>query len=211
MTKRTILSIGLSMAGALCALLGCEKDKSTGDMSMAPYSSDPRQSATPSVVVISPSLVGGTNVGETFVFTASGGNPPYRWDMQQNDLGRLATRGSDRNQGIYTVLKVGDNEIVVYDQDGQAGVAQIDGSYTTVRLVAVASPSTLAKNGDKSVMTASGGTPPYSWTVVDASLGHVVGSGTGNTVIYMRDHSGDNAITVTDHAGNVYHMVITQP
>ncbi len=212
MTKRTILALGLGIASALCVIIGCEKDKSTGDMSMSPYSSDPRQSANPSAVFITPSSVGGTNVGETFVFTASGGTPPYKWDMQQKDRGRLAIRGSDRDQAIYEVVKAGDNEIVAYDQDGQAGVAQINGSFKTAAgLAAAANPSTLTKNGDKCVMTASGGTPPYSWAVVDASLGHVVGSGTGTSVIYMRDHNGDNAVTVSDHAGNVYHLIITQP
>ena len=57
--------------------------------------------------------------------------------------------------------------------------------------IATANPATLTKDGAKSILTATGGTPPYNWSVVDASLGHILGSATGNSVVYVRDHAGD--------------------
>jgi hypothetical protein len=79
-----------------------------------------------------------------------------------------------------------------------------------VTLTLSANPTTLAANGDKSVLSVTKGEPPYSWGVQDSSLGSL-DSSSGTTVVYTRLGAGDNAITVNDRQGNVGNVVITQP
>jgi len=79
-----------------------------------------------------------------------------------------------------------------------------------VKLTVSASPSSLAADGDKSVITVSKGTPPYSWGVQDINLGNIDTS-SGTSVVYTRLNAGDNAVTVNDSQGNVGNVVITQP
>ncbi len=78
-------------------------------------------------------------------------------------------------------------------------------------LVITADPSTvLANNGDLTVLTVSGGTPPYSWTVSDGTKG-TVSPAAGYSTLYTRVDVGDNAAIATDSLGDYAIIVIQQP
>ena len=81
---------------------------------------------------------------------------------------------------------------------------------TTYSLSVSASPSSLGSDGDKSSLSVSGGTAPYSWTVQDINLG-AISADSGTMVIYTRLNAGNNAVQVIDSQGHVGNVIITQP
>ena len=194
-------------------LTGCESDDSpdTGGLdsffSDNPFVQDPRNPTFPRIVSISPESAEVGSVGEQVVFHASGGRGSYTWDTSKHSAGTVAKSG-DSDDGIYTALVVEPNDVIVWDADGNAALASINGPSSPV--VATANPGTLDADGDLSVLTASGGVPPYHWEVGDIALGNV-SPNTGSSVVYTRAHSPDNSVTVTDSAGHSYSIVIQQP
>ena len=194
-------------------LTGCE---STGDDSPDtgnldsyfadhPYVSDPRSGEFPRLVSISPESVSLTFAGEQVAFTASGGRGEYTWDVGDSSKGNINRTGSDA--ATYTATVVGPNDVIVYDSEGNAAVATINGP--TSRLIVTANPDELTADNDLSILTATGGVPPYNWSLSDTTGNFV--SGGGGSVVYQRSRAGDNAVTVTDSAGDSYSLVISQP
>ncbi|MDP6527092.1 MAG: hypothetical protein QGH15_23200 [Kiritimatiellia bacterium] len=74
------------------------------------------------------------------------------------------------------------------------------------------SPDTveLDNDGDMSSFDVSGGTSPYSYSVQDVYRGSIVSEGSSGCV-YQRGTSGDNAVIVTDDAGDTVYAIIEQP
>ncbi|OQA29617.1 MAG: putative enoyl-CoA hydratase echA8 [Verrucomicrobia bacterium ADurb.Bin345] len=82
------------------------------------------------------------------------------------------------------------------------------------KLTATAVPETITQVGGRSVLTASGGTPPYTWTVSDNALGSLAdGVDTGQSVVYVASTlgSGDNSVRCEDSSGQSVSVVIMQP
>ena len=74
-----------------------------------------------------------------------------------------------------------------------------------------ADPDTvLTGDGDKTVLTVSGGTPPYTWSVGDISLGNIITPG-GYSVVYERSYHIDNTVRVADALGDYAIIAIQQP
>ncbi len=201
-------------AALLLALLmawGCESDKSTDDvggyLEDNAYTSRDRDEPREKPLVITPSPQTATRVGQQVRFKATGGLGPYRWRVADAGNGNVAVDGP--SESIYTVVRVAPNEVIVTDRRGHAAIGQV--AATVTALTATAVPTTLENDGDKAVLTASGGTPPYQWTVLDVALGHLVGTDTGNSVVYMRDHNGDNVVRVRDANNAVVNVRIVQP
>lgn len=208
--KKSVLRLMVALAIVLC-WMGCEEDEpDTSDLDLFfaqhPFITDPRKDVTRKIEVV-PQDATASYPGQKIAFTVLGGKKDYRWAVAIPSRGTIRSTGP--NQAIYTVLIAAPNTVIVYDDDGRTGISEIRVALSPLN--ASASPSSLAANGDKAVLTVSGGYPPYEWTVVDASLGHLVGGNTGASVVYVRDHSGDNAVQVRDQAGNVANVVITQP
>lgn len=205
---------------ALMALVipaGCD-DGGSGDdgeldayFASHPYVSAPRDGA-PVIVTLTPSSATLSTVGEKAAFTINGGSSPYSWDVSDPSKGSISGSGG---QGVYTVTAVGKNDVIAYDRNGNAAIAKISGSggsSADTPLSVSASPGQLDKDGDLAVLTASGGTGTYSWSVLSApTLGFLPNGSTGTTVVYKRMGTGDNAITVTDSAGATANIVIKQP
>ncbi len=143
-------------------------------------------------------------------FTASGGQPAYQWSLTDAGLGALQASGTT---AVYTRnANAGAHFIRVTDALGnRAEAAIMQEPPVAVELNAVATPATLANDGDQAVLTASGGTPPYQWSVTDIALGSITGATTGNNTAYMRNHNGDNIVVLRDAADSVFHLVIQQP
>ena len=68
----------------------------------------------------------------------------------------------------------------------------------------------LTGDGDMVSLTASGGVPPYTWSVQDIFRGSVVDSG-GAGAVYQRSFAGDNSVTVEDSRGQKTFSVVIQP
>ena len=68
----------------------------------------------------------------------------------------------------------------------------------------------LTGDGNKAVLTVSGGTPPYTWSVGDIALGQINPS-TGYSVVYERSYHIDNTVTASDALGDYAIIVIQQP
>jgi hypothetical protein len=214
MNKLTGLRLGLILGvmGMMAACLtACnDDDPQTGELDgyfeSHPYVSDPRASST-RIVSISPDSTTVNSVGSKVVFSASGGRPPYHWDVSNGSIGSIDPSGGA--QGVYTALAIGANDVIVYDEDGNAALAKIAGTATSLSMTAT--PATLSVDNAMSVLKVSGGAAPYTWTVTDPFLGNFPSGNTGVTVVYKRVTSGDNAVTVTDNTGRSDSMVIRQP
>lgn len=86
------------------------------------------------------------------------------------------------------------------DEDG------ISSSGLQIVPVSVSFDSSVSTN---MLFTASGGTPPYTWSVADGSLGSIVSSGT--TAIYTSaTNAGRNFVTVVDAESNTVSATVNQ-
>ncbi|MEI6150564.1 MAG: hypothetical protein WCS01_15800 [bacterium] len=82
---------------------------------------------------------------------------------------------------------------------------------TALSVVTIAaSPASVSNNFAYSILSVSGGTPPYTWEVANPK-DKFAGSNVGKSVIYQRMLVGDNAVTVTDGNNNTASRVISQP
>lgn len=198
---------------ALVIPMGCD-DGGSGDngeldayFASHPYVSDPRNGGS-SVATLTPSSATLSTVGEKAVFQFNGGVTPFTWDVSDSSKGSISASG---DQGVYTVTAVGKNDVIAYDRNGNAAIAKISGSDSSVAtpLTVSASPSQLDHDEDLAVLKASGGAAPYSWAVSNSKGG--IDNSTGTSVIYTRIHPGDNAVTVTDSLGATANIVIKQP
>lgn len=206
-----------AMALAALWVAGCEDEDSPDTNGVDayfeahPYVSDPRSSPANQDVTITPAAVALTNAGQKVVFTVQGGKGSWTWDVAIPARGTIVPT-TQTSQGVYTATTVGPNSVIVYDRYGHAAIATISGEATSSAsaLSAQAAPTTLSVDGGKSVLTASGGTPPYAWSVVDVALGNV-DAASGSSVVYTRYSAGDNAVRVTDSAGDTVNVVIAQP
>jgi len=219
MKTRRLFSLVNVMAVLLLVMgtfVGCESDDSpdTGDMDgyfdQHPYQSDGRSSTHPRDLSVTPEKVEVTYAGQQFNFRVVGGAEPYRWEVSDAGNGSIAVL-PDTTEAVYTANVIAPNTVLAYDASGKAGVADVTGP--TDQLVATASPDTVSTPGGRSILTATGGTAPYTWAVSDIALGTIVGSATGNEVVYQRSIGGigDNTVSCTDGAGTVVNVLIKQP
>lgn len=205
----------LGIVGLLAATLisgGCD-DPSTSELDnyfeSHPFVNDPRSSAT-RVVSVSPSSASISTVGSRIVFRASGGSGGYTWDVSDTSVGTITPSG--KAQAVYVAQTVGNNEVIVYDGSGNAAIAYISiGDSVDLDMSITAEPETVEVDGNLAVLTVSGGTPPYVWTVSDSLRGDYPSGNTGASVVYRRYDAGDNAVTVTDANGNSVSLILSQP
>jgi hypothetical protein len=202
----------VAMVLAVFGPVGCNDDDSSGSSELDgyfeshPFLVEPRSSSMGNgVVQISPSSASVNQVGGKALFKATGGEGVYTWDVLDSSIGSVDGSGS---QGSYTALKVGNNDVIVYDSAGNWARAPIAGTASALSISA--DPTTLTPDVTFAVLKASGGQPPYTWSK-SAGTGAIVGSDTGASVVYRRDDPGDNVLTVTDSLGDRASVIITQP
>ena len=165
------------------------------------------QQEEPAELTISEAIATLNNDGDKAVFTGSGGTGPYSWSVGDASRGSIASIAW--SQAIYTRNSLGDNTVIMTDYIGHSAIAQITQPAPTT-LTASAGSSTLSNNGDKTVITASDGVPPYTWAVQHATLGSP-DTFVGTSVVYERNSAGDNVVTVHDSKSNVVKLIIEQP
>ncbi|MCX7592109.1 MAG: hypothetical protein N2255_10835 [Kiritimatiellae bacterium] len=163
--------------------------------------------AVPAALTIAPPMASPASDGATVVFTASGGTLPYTWDVSSPALGSITPQGT--RQAIYTRLQSGNNFVLVTDAAGQLALATITQPLPGIPTISPVTANIQA-DGDVALFTASGGTPPYSWSVVRNTRGTIVPQGPAQA-LYTRTSGGDNQVLVTDAAGHAALATVTQP
>ena len=216
MSTRSWMSFSLRWVLVLATALtlaGCEWDNDPDTDNVDEYfdsnSYDPEGhgGTTTRDLTISPAAASVSFVGQKVTFRAQGGTKSYNWSVSKSAKGTVAASGAE--QAVYTVIEVGPNDVIVTDAKNQTAIAQVSGPLSP--LVATADPQTIPAGSNFSILTASGGVPPYDWTVSDTALGNVLSS-SGSSVTYKRNPgvTGSNAITVSDSAGNNVSIIIKQ-
>jgi hypothetical protein len=121
----------LSLLAASFLFLGCERDKADvsetktymDDNTMTLDDKPGSVNLTPRAALsLSPGSATIAAIGDTIVFTAAGGSPPYEWAMG-NDNGVLDIRGG--NPCVYRVTKLKQNSVYVKDQRKSVVVATL--------------------------------------------------------------------------------------
>ncbi len=126
-------------------------------------------------------------VGESRSFGFSGGVPPYELSLSDNRVGRIDS------SGLFTASAVGTTRVQIRDAFGNS----LSSDNIVVAQVSVL-PQTASLNvNDTLQLSASGGTPPYRWSVSDSSIASI-GSSTG-TLLALAD--GTVQVAVIDSNG----------
>ncbi len=123
----------LPLLAAILALPACERDEPNPDdarryMEQNPYGLDrdgrrPSAPAEIPALTISPTEVTAEAVGDVFVFCASGGQPPYTWNVANPASGTIAH--DNGNPCSYTVAQLKKNSVWVKDSRGRVATATI--------------------------------------------------------------------------------------
>ncbi len=197
------------------ALLGCEKktdEDSSGTDSyfkQNAYKSTERDALIPAELEITPAAAALSIVGQTVVFTVNGGYGGYHWRLANEANGQIRSQGA--NQAIYTCVRVGNNDVIVQDDEGHYVVARITPVVNTMTV----SPGLVELIGTShyASFSVSGGTPPYSWLSGNPALGTVSYSASsshlaGYTAVIGA--YGENVITVIDAEGRTASAMVKQ-
>ena len=136
-------------------------------------------------------------------FTASGGTGSYSWSVANSSLGTV--NPASGSTITYTSRSVaGQNTITVRDSAGNAATATATYSSSAEPGDLTITPQIIkfeSAGGVSAPFTASGGTPPYYWTLSSTTLGSLSAL-TGTTVTYTRtDLRGTNIVTLIDNTG----------
>ena len=215
MKKRTIMSIAALVAILASVFIftqGCEDDADTGGTALDnyfndnPYVSDPRDSS--SNLSIDPESVSITTTNETILFTVQGGNGNYSWGVSMPDNGKITPQRGNDDQAIYTANELKKNNVIVYDGDGEAAIAEITYSPSALSITPT---SVSMANGDTVTFMGSGGAEPYTWSLVFSGRGNLSGANPGTSISYTATLTNTvNTIILTDDNGTTAQASITQ-
>ena len=208
-------SLPLVCLAVLLAFSGCEgtteEDSSGVDAYIAahPYTSATRDTPLSSDLSIAPPTAIASIVGQTLVFTASGGDGAFHWGVSDSTDGTIESGGAD--QALYTCLQVGNNDVIVQDDSGHYAAAHISPAETTI----IISPASVSLSGGSRNVSfvVAGGTAPYSWTSGDTTLGTISYSTSSSyvaTYTAVVSAYGQNIVTVLDADGQSASATITQ-
>lgn len=206
-------SAGIFGLALVLMLSGCEgsQDDPTGTdayFNSHPYTSE-RTDPLPPTLLLTPASAKINIIGQEVIFTASGGEGSYHWYLVNEVNGELNDHGA--NQASYKCKKIGNNDVIVQDDGGHYAAAHITPG--TDAMTITPSSVTLESGSRYVAFTVTGGTPPYSWTVGNASLGIIsYSAGTSYTAGYtaVSGAYGENTITVQDAEGRLAVATVTQ-
>ena len=126
--------------------------------------------------------------GAQQAFTASGGSSPYRWATTNTAVGRIDATG-----GLFSALAEGTTRVVVTDALGNQATTG-DLVVTQTRITPATATITV---GQTRRFVATGGTPPYTFSVSDDTLARI-----DTTGVLRADSVGSVTVTVSD-ANNI--------
>jgi hypothetical protein len=136
--------------------------------------------------------------GDQIEFFVHGGTRWYSWEIVFEQRGTIVEKTTDGARILYQRTDEGDQTLIVTDSDGRYAEVAIS-QPAPVPLTLVPSTATLTNNGAVVRFEATGGKPPYTWTVKHDTVG-IVWATTGASVVYERIAAGVNQVTVTDSA-----------
>lgn len=206
--KYAILSGALVVLAAIAIIMtGCESEPSTDINSTGSYTSDTRDRIQEQDLVISPNTAAASFIGQKVSFKVDGGDDPFDWSLA-NGAGTIAVQ-EDTRYAVYTVAALSKNTIVVTDKDGRTGEITITRYTASLHLnsgSADVAPPGSAFTGifDRTAdFTVSGGTAPYTWSVLYAGSG-AASPTTGDSTTYTANSNTNivNILTVVDDEGN---------
>lgn len=164
---------------------------------------------SPSELTISPATIT-LRIGETFTFSAGGGTPPYTFD-------KVSGSGSITPEGFYTAGPAG--AAVVRVTDSAAPTPATDTAAITVNMPPLQITPTLINLPFDAGQdfNASGGQPPYSFSIVSGSSSGTIDPSTG--VFTALRVAGTVVVRVTDSIAslpseatvNVYAPLVISP
>lgn len=132
--------------------------------------------------------------GQTLQLFASGGTPPYSWNVANSLVANISTGG------LLSALAGGVTQVTATDANGISGNTQI----TVTQLAASPTSATMAV-GQTLQFSASGGSTPYSWSVnntavasINAITGLLTATNLGTAQVSVTDNTGR-----TDTTGNI--------
>jgi hypothetical protein len=204
-----VLSLALTLF-----LFGCEGEKDDPNGTEAYFKNNPYEPAERDdellpLLKISPEVATVSVVGREIVFTAAGGDGIYHWYVSNEANGEISSHGA--NQCSYKCLQVGNNDVIVQDGSGHYVAARVTPVADTMTITP--SSVTLSSGARYVAFTVTGGTPPYSWTVGNASLGIIsYSSSSSYTAGYtaVAGAYGQNTVSVKDSEGRVASATVTQ-
>jgi uncharacterized protein YjdB len=133
------------------------------------------------------------NPGATLQFSASGGVPPYSWEVSNTQIASID------NSGLLTGLAGGTVTVTAIDTDGARGISgtiTVNGNSTPQ----IQPGNVLLQLGGQLQLTVSGGFPPYLWSssnpfvaTIGQSNGLLSAVGTGFSFVQVRDVRGNLA------------------
>lgn len=127
--------------------------------------------------------------GGTLQYSAAGGTAPYNWTVSDSNLASIDATG------LLTALAPGQVVVTATDANNVSGTAEL-----TITTVVVSPDSGSLQVGDTLQFSASGGTPPYSWSSSDANIASI-DAGTGLLTALA---IGSVQVTATDANGFSY-------
>lgn len=214
--KIKIVAPAICLFGVVLFLGGCESDGNKAGMDeffeANPYESEERSDTSARTLQITPSSAQISHAGQQFVFDGIGGVGPYSWSVADTAAGDISVRGW--SQAVYTSRQVENNTVMCVDQNGHSAVASVmtDGDPLVI------SPDEyeveMGPNASGYVsFYASGGTPPYKWTVASPGLGSISYSASSSHNASYKIVSGAygvNVVTVIDADGHTASASVKQ-
>lgn len=211
---------GGQTASVTATISGTEISTTTSFVMPAP-AVDPTPTPAPPVVTPTPgppSLVPGNatlDVGQTQIFAVSGGVPPY----SVNASGGTATPVTVPSSGgtfSYLATTAGNFTVLVSDSNGQVASANVTNLLAAVIQVDKPGPLSVGFSATETITIISGGTPPYTVTLVGGLGGSITGSPLPAPGAFDYNAPGAptaGTIQITDSAGtpNVLSISVTVP
>jgi hypothetical protein len=141
-------------------------------------------------------------------FTVIGGVEPLTWSVTDESLGVVS--GGGRTVTYTRTSANGVNVVKVRDSRTWEASATVNQKDAVETLTLSPASASLTYDGDQVVFTASGGEPPYEWSVGMSARGYMTWRNT-STAVYTRSTSGDNTVIVVDSTGLAAIAEVTQP
>ena len=130
-SRLSLLALPL-LASGLLLLAACEGDQDTSEgirymeeqaLTLDPTDRTIRPAATNAPLAVSPATAAMSAVGDTVVFTASGGRPPYTWGVGNAEIGSIQVVNG--NPCVYRCRQLKQNSVWVSDRNNTAAAATI--------------------------------------------------------------------------------------
>lgn len=149
----------------------------------------------------------------TAAFSVQGGDAPMDWSVSDDDLGEV----TDTEERVVNYVRKGTtqgvNEITVRDAIGRSARATVvQDNEGDAGPLSISPPGAIIQAVSNVVtFTAKGGIPPYSWKLIDSSLG-ALSNTSQSSVNYQRtaEGPGENVLELTDSQGTLATATILQ-